>query len=92
MCHLCLNKMTTTTKTERMNSGITVDAYQVQLSNFNKCLSINCSFFHMYCDREILVGSTKIKTKLPNHYNAKHYLFSFCNIMKTAKKDLNPPG
>ena len=32
------------------------------------------------------------KTTLPNHYNAKHYLFSFCNIMKTAKKDLNPPG
>ena len=32
------------------------------------------------------------KTTLPNHYNTKHYLFSFCNIMKTAKKDLNPSG
>ena len=42
-----------------MNSGITVDAYQVQLSNFNKLLSINCSFFHMYCNRENWVGSTR---------------------------------
>ena len=42
-----------------MNSGITVDAYQVQLSNFNKLLSINCSSFHMYCNREIWVGSTR---------------------------------
>ena len=42
-----------------MNSGITVDAYQVQLSNFNKLLSINCSFFHMYCNIENWVGSTR---------------------------------
>ena len=42
-----------------MNRGITVDAYQVQLSNFNKLLSINCSFFHMFCNRENWVGSTR---------------------------------
>ena len=32
------------------------------------------------------------KTKLLSRYNAKHYLFSFYNIMKAAKKDLNPSG
>ena len=44
---------------------------QVQLSSFNKRLSINCSFFRMYFNRENWVGSTRKQEQVAQSLECK---------------------